>query len=198
MINARSGPRSPETVTAQPGSPREPQASAPPWAQPAQWIEAHKHLTGLCAAREAELGTLRLKAAQLVRALQLAVFPVMDQLCAETCPMCPDPCCLRAKPWFDFRDLILMHLAGLAIPGAQVLEDMTSTCRYSGPHGCTPAPVFQALDLHLVSLPGSESPAWPGPKNRPDLFDPHPAGGQEGKKRAGRPVHRTRVLQSGE
>lgn len=137
MINARSGPRSPETVTAQPGSPREPQASAPPWAQPAQWIEAHKHLTGLCAAREAELGTLRLKAAQLVRALQLAVFPVMDQLCAETCPMCPDPCCLRAKPWFDFRDLILMHLAGLAIPEAQVLEDMTSTCRYSGPHGCT-------------------------------------------------------------
>jgi hypothetical protein len=90
----------------------------------------------LCADRDAELGALRNRAAQLVNVFKL-LFPVMDRICARTCPLCSDPCCLHAKPWFDLRDLIFMHLAGLSIPLDQVLANASATCRCAGPSGCT-------------------------------------------------------------
>jgi hypothetical protein len=62
---------------------------------------------------------------------------MLDDLCLETCPRCPDPCCLKASPWFDFRDLIFLHLHALAIPPGQTIKTMASTCRYSSKNGCT-------------------------------------------------------------
>jgi hypothetical protein len=114
----------------------EPQIEAPPWGQRPAWIQAHQSLSWLCALRAAELHPLRRQAARLVQGLE-TLFPVLDCLCVRTCPACHDPCCLRARPWFDFRDLLLMHLAGLSTPLLQTLGDGTSRCRYAGPLGCT-------------------------------------------------------------
>lgn len=65
------------------------------------------------------------------------LFPPMDDLCANTCPGCPDPCCSRAKIWFDFKDLIFLHLNRLPVPPAQPVNNWQAVCRYLGSHGCT-------------------------------------------------------------
>ncbi len=114
----------------------EPDPTSPPWAHPAQWLEANDTVSRLCAARTAELGPLRQDAAQLLKRLGF-LFQVLDQLCSETCASCKDPCCLHARPWFDFKDLVFIHLAGLPIPKSQVLTDFSSPCRFAGSQGCT-------------------------------------------------------------
>ena len=53
-----------------------------------------------------------------------------------TCRYCPEPCCLTASPWYDFRDLLFLHLNTLEIPQSQPLHDDTNTCCYLGPWGC--------------------------------------------------------------
>ncbi len=65
-----------------------------------------------------------------------STFPLMDELCARTCPKCPEPCCQVAKLWFDFRDLIFLHLNEIHIPDSQPLAHYDDTCRYLGPRGC--------------------------------------------------------------
>ena len=114
----------------------DPDPANPPWVHPAQWLQANDALTRLCAARSSELGALRHEAAQLLKGLEF-LFQVLDQLCAETCAFCKDPCCLHARPWFDFKDLVFMHVAALSVPLSQVLTDFSSPCRFAGPQGCT-------------------------------------------------------------
>jgi hypothetical protein len=53
-----------------------------------------------------------------------------------TCPWCPDHCCLTAKVWFDFKDLLFLHLNGHQIPPAQLLSNLKETCAYWRPNGC--------------------------------------------------------------
>lgn len=68
---------------------------------------------------------------------QLApLFPLMDWLCAATCPECHDVCCRHATVWFDFKDLLFLHLAGIPIPEAQLIGHRKDRCRYSSPEGC--------------------------------------------------------------
>ena len=75
--------------------------------------------------------------ASLARVRLESIFNILDGLCIETCPHCPDPCCLHASPWFDFRDLIFLHLNARAIPVSQPIEVLNATCRYFSPRGCT-------------------------------------------------------------
>jgi hypothetical protein len=65
-----------------------------------------------------------------------SIFLLLDDLCAVTCPWCPDYCCLTAKVWIDFKDLLLLHLMGHEIPPAQLLGDLKKTCRYWSLRGC--------------------------------------------------------------
>jgi len=70
-------------------------------------------------------------------AAQMApLHPIMDELCAATCPWCPDPCCLGAKIWFDVKDLLLFHLTGRTLPPAQPIASWQDRCRYVGLRGC--------------------------------------------------------------
>jgi hypothetical protein len=59
-----------------------------------------------------------------------------DRLCRSTCRFCPDPCCENAWAWFDFKDLLFMHLCGMETPGGQTLSTPGDRCRYLGHRGC--------------------------------------------------------------
>jgi hypothetical protein len=80
------------------------------------------------------------QAVALARNIQVrleSIFSLLDDLCAVTCPWCPNYCCLVAKVWIDFRDLLFLHLNGHQIPDAQPLLHLKETCHYWSPKGCT-------------------------------------------------------------
>jgi hypothetical protein len=61
---------------------------------------------------------------------------LFDQLAAATCAVCQDPCCRHAKVWFDFRDLLFLHLHGVPLPPHQLRRHLQDPCRYLGRRGC--------------------------------------------------------------
>lgn len=106
-----------------------------PWSHPADWLAAqrsiHFHLNRHGGARE----TLSPLTREMGRLMQDLAFQ-MDTLCAHTCIHCPDPCCLTASVWFDFRDLLCLHLLGNPIPIGQPASGYREPCRYITPRGC--------------------------------------------------------------
>ncbi len=65
-----------------------------------------------------------------------SIFPLLDELCAETCPWCPDSCCARAVIWFDIKALPVLPFLGRPPPAAQPRPTPSSVCRHLGPGGC--------------------------------------------------------------
>ena len=109
---------------------------APPWNSMTTWKAAKWNLDYLIRLYRPELD----RAVNFARKIQFrleSIFPLMDDLCAVTCPWCPDPCCLAAKVWVDFKDLLFLHLSYCQIPPVQLLNDLKKKCRYSSPKGCT-------------------------------------------------------------
>lgn len=115
--------------------PDEPLQLAPPWGSKIAWQEAHGNIGYHTLRYKAELKPV-VTIARRTRARMETVFELLDDLCAATCSRCPDPCCLTASPWFDFRDLIFLHLNRLAIPLAQPIEAYRAACHYLSPRGC--------------------------------------------------------------
>jgi len=109
---------------------------APPWGTEPVWQEANRSIDDLIQRYAGKLSSA-VALASLVRLRLGSIFNILDEICIETCPRCPDPCCLHASPWFDFRDLIFLHLNALAPPVSQPIEVMNATCRYFSPRGCT-------------------------------------------------------------
>jgi hypothetical protein len=109
---------------------------APLWGQAAQWREANQIMAYLVRRHEKRLQHAKTIAQTLINHLG-SVFPHLDSLCAKTCPWCPEPCCMVAKVWIDFKDLVFLHLAGCDTPPAQLIKDLSSRCRYLGTKGCT-------------------------------------------------------------
>ncbi len=103
-----------------------------PWADPADWRAANAAVARLV---RRPSGPLMRLAHQLDAALAGA-YPRLDALCRITCPHCPDPCCLSATIWLDFRDLLRLHLTARPIPPAQPRSRPGETGRYAGPAGC--------------------------------------------------------------
>lgn len=103
-----------------------------PWADPDDWRAANAAVARLVRRPSGPLMNL---AHQLDATLARA-YPRLDALCRITCPHCPDPCCLSATIWLDFRDLLRLHLTGRPIPPAQPRSRPGETCRYAGPAGC--------------------------------------------------------------
>jgi hypothetical protein len=78
-------------------------------------------------------------AATLARKLRLcleSIYSTLDELCIDSCPWCPEPCCLKASIWFDFKDLLFLHFNQQPIPPAQPKANLGMPCRYLGPRGC--------------------------------------------------------------
>jgi len=109
---------------------------APPWAAPADWQAANQSMAVHVHRYREQLRPAAVLARR-VRRLLATIFPLLDEICRLTCSRCPDPCCLAASPWYDFRDLVFLHLNGLTPLQAQPVASLAATCRYIGPRGCT-------------------------------------------------------------
>ena len=112
-----------------------PSIAIPPWGSGSDWQEANRCLD-LHIDRYREELKPAMAAARMVHSRLASIFPFLDHLCLATCGYCPEPCCLTASPWYDFRDLLFLHLNNLEIPRSQPLHDDTDTCCYLGPRGC--------------------------------------------------------------
>jgi len=109
---------------------------APPWRTKSDWQEANRRIDDRIQQNSGKLSSAAALAAS-ARVRLMSIFDLLDDLCMETCPRCPDPCCLNASPWFDFRDLLFLHLNALPIPFGQPIEAFSATCCYYSPRGCT-------------------------------------------------------------
>ena len=107
----------------------------PPWGPIIKWRESNYALDHLIRRHRLHLKSAR-SIAQDIRLTLESLFPTLDDLCIQSCPWCPEPCCITAKVWIDFRDLLFMHLDGQPIPAAQLFDASEDLCRYLGPKGC--------------------------------------------------------------
>jgi len=106
-----------------------------PWDSVAIWVTANVSLQHLCARHQAALGTVRETARQLKSCLE-SLFPVLETLCSQSCAACQSPCCHVATVWFDYKDLLFMHLSGQALAVKQLRRDSEGVCCCCGPSGC--------------------------------------------------------------
>jgi hypothetical protein len=106
-----------------------------PWIAPADWTQANQALQHLCTRHQSALAPARKTARKLQCRLE-ALFPLLDDLCGRTCAACPEPCCHVATVWFDFQDLVFIHLSGQVAATAQLTRTADGTCRCCGPTGC--------------------------------------------------------------
>lgn len=106
-----------------------------PWSRPAEWMAAqrsiHFHIHRFRHLREA-LEPL----AGRIEADLCAIGSLMEWLGAHTCSFCPQPCCLTARVWYDFRDLLRLQVSGKSIPEGQPITDYAGKCRYVSHRGC--------------------------------------------------------------
>lgn len=107
----------------------------PEWGTLSEWNEVNRTLNFLLNRYRKDMLRAVQVAHDIADALN-AVFPVQDFLCSETCTHCPEPCCLNATVWLDFKDLLFFHLTGQYIPEKQLIEKTGDVCRYSSPTGC--------------------------------------------------------------
>ena len=108
----------------------------PPWKEPAEWREFHHTLSHTISTRAVELNRARSMAFN-IREQFLAASRIMERLCSQTCTHCPAVCCLSAKIWADFKDVLFWHFCGLAVPLWQTISHVDQICRYLGSRGCT-------------------------------------------------------------
>lgn len=107
----------------------------PPWNSIASWQEANRSLNFLIQRNLSELDRT-MSLAHKVQTRLASIFSFLDDLCRVTCPWCPDPCCLSAKVWIDFKDLLFLHLGGHQIPPEQLMSNLKDVCRYWSLKGC--------------------------------------------------------------
>lgn len=107
----------------------------PPWGSEVLWSEANwtmkylnrRHYQALCRARDL---------ADAIHACLQNLFPLMNSLCEAACSQCRACCCQQAKPYFDFRDLVYLHLREEKIPAGQPIGTSEESCRYHIQNGC--------------------------------------------------------------
>ncbi|MBW2443331.1 MAG: hypothetical protein JRH12_22865 [Deltaproteobacteria bacterium] len=109
---------------------------SPPWGSAPAWQEANFSIDFHIKRYYSHLGPVLQIAREACVRLE-SIFPALDAICRLTCPRCPAPCCLSASPWYDWRDLIFLHLNQLSIPPTQTISGFAETCCYISHKGCT-------------------------------------------------------------
>jgi len=107
----------------------------PPWGSKVKWQIVNRDLAYLIRRHYVALKNA-MKSAWDLEAGLASIFPFLDDLCRATCPWCPTPCCLTARAWIDFKDLLFLHLGGHPIPPEQLLPNLKEICRYWSLKGC--------------------------------------------------------------
>jgi len=107
----------------------------PPWGSKVTWQIVNRDLDYLiCRHHDALKDAVTM--AQDMEARLGSIFSLLDELCSASCPWCPNPCCLSAAVWIDFKDLLFLHLCGHPIPDKQLRSNLKKVCRYWKPKGC--------------------------------------------------------------
>jgi hypothetical protein len=109
--------------------------SGMPWASHASWQAVNQAVDYHLQRYRTDLKQLAILAREIKSCLN-SVFPILDELCAHSCPWCPEPCCLSANVWFDFKDLLFLHFNNILISPAQPKANLRTPCRLLGPRGC--------------------------------------------------------------
>jgi hypothetical protein len=99
------------------------------------WHESNCALARLLARHRRALKAAVATAEAIGRGID-ELTPLMAALCCRTCRFCPEPCCINNTVWFDFKDLLLLHLLDCPIPACQAASDLKEACPYLGHHGC--------------------------------------------------------------
>jgi len=113
-----------------------PSALSPPWGSTPAWQEANASIDFHIKRYDLHLKPV-IQIARDTRIRLESIFPGLDDICMMTCPRCPDACCLSASPWYDWRDLIFLHLNRISIPATQTISGFKETCCYLSHRGCT-------------------------------------------------------------
>jgi hypothetical protein len=106
-----------------------------PWTSRTSWQGANQAVGYHLQRYRTELKQLAIFAREIKSCLN-SVFPILDALCAHSCPWCPEPCCLKASVWYDFKDLLFLNFNKQTIPPAQPKAKLSMPCRYLGSRGC--------------------------------------------------------------
>ncbi len=106
-----------------------------PWASSSAWGECRQSLEMTIAAAGVDLDPARAIASRIVHRYDLA-GDLFDALAGACCGVCRRPCCLDARVWLDFKDLLLIHLSGQSPPPAQLRCSWHGRCRYLTSQGC--------------------------------------------------------------
>ena len=109
--------------------------TAIPWTTPQSWRAANQAVKFHQCLYYHEFEVAAALAQKLKLCLE-SIYSALDELCIDTCPWCPEPCCLKASVWFDFKDLLFLHFNQQPIPPAQPKANLSMICRYLGPGGC--------------------------------------------------------------
>lgn len=109
--------------------------AGPPWITGSEWVEINRSIRYLIERYQGQLQQAGAVAHGVKSRLE-SLFPLMDRLCELTCPWCEEPCCRVANLWFDFRDLLFMHLIGHVPPESQPLKKTDDHCRFLSATGC--------------------------------------------------------------
>ena len=103
------------------------------------WRESNGALARLLDSHRAGLVRAVVVAERIGRGID-ALMPRLHALCRRTCRFCPDPCCILNTVWFDFRDLLFLHLLRIPIPPFQAASDSHTPCPYLTGCGCVLPP----------------------------------------------------------
>jgi hypothetical protein len=133
-----------------------------PWGEPEEWARALRALERLVSAGNATLSPARQRAEGIMEALE-EIFPILDALCRATCSRCPDPCCLHAAAYADFRDLLFLTLIHAGHPPGQLHRRPGDTCRFLSRRGCTLPRVQRpwVCTWYLCATQRSALAGWP-------------------------------------
>ena len=106
-----------------------------PWADESTWSEANASIRRAIEINGPALSRVKIHSRQ-IRLLLESTADLIQDLCLNTCPHCPEPCCSHAKVWLDFRDLLLLYLEGISVPPTQLRWGMEGPCLFLGSRGC--------------------------------------------------------------
>jgi hypothetical protein len=142
----------------------------PLWGSPEAWREANQTMNHLIHLHRPALAGAMGFAHGILDQL-MPVFSRLDDLCAVTCPWCPDPCCLVAKVWVDFKDLLFLCLTDQPAPPVQLMQNVDECCYYLGSRGCTLPRIMRPWICTRYLCPSQMASLRKGPDSAKKFFD---------------------------